>query len=102
MKQPAREIFRSSAHTSGSAIAKPKDYEPAGEVESTNVYSAWTALRATERQLQTGDILEDEHGTLHIAKFIGFERAEWWLPEAKPTSPTEQFHVENSELIAGG
>src|SRR4051794_40024013 len=92
MKQPAREIFRSSAHTNGSAIAKPKDYEPAGEVESANVYAAWTVLRATERQLETGDILEDEHGTLHIAKFIGFEGAQWWLPELKPISPTEQLH----------
>jgi hypothetical protein len=87
MKQPARESFRSVAHTSGSAIVRAKDYEPAGEVESANVYAAWNALRVTKRPLKTGDILEDENGALHLAKFIGFEGAQWWVPEPKPTLP---------------
>src|SRR5690349_24822145 len=84
MKEAAREHFRWSAHTSGSAIAKPKDYEPAGETEAASVYAAWTTLPASDRPLQTGDMLEDERGSLHIAKYTGFEAAQWWVPEPKP------------------
>jgi hypothetical protein len=83
MKEPAREAFRSAAHTSAPAVARTKDYELSGETEAENAYAAWVALRETERALQTGDILEDETGALHIAKFIGFEPAQWWLPEPK-------------------
>jgi hypothetical protein len=84
MKEPAREAFRSAAHTSAPAVAKAKDYELSGEIEAENAYATWVALRETERPLQTGDILEDEAGVLHIAKFIGFEPAQWWVPEPKP------------------
>ncbi|HXE12313.1 MAG TPA: hypothetical protein VN633_09345 [Bryobacteraceae bacterium] len=84
MKEPAREAFRSAAHTSAPAVAKPKDYELSDETEAENAYAVWVALRETERALQTGDILEDETGALHIAKFIGFEPAQWWVPEPKP------------------
>src|SRR5690242_14831128 len=72
MKDAARENFRWSAHTSGAAVAKQKDYEPAGEVDAVSVYAAWSQLRTTERPLETGDILEDESGKLNIAKYIGF------------------------------
>jgi hypothetical protein len=87
MKEPAREGFRSAAHTSGLAIAKPKDYEPAGDVEAASAYDAWKQLRGGDPELQTGDILEDESGSLLIAKYIGFERAQWWVPEPKPAPP---------------
>lgn len=83
MKEAAREHFRWSAHTSGSAIAKPKDYEPAGQTEAASVYAAWTTLRTSDRPLETGDMLEDESGALYIAKYIGFEAAQWWVPEPK-------------------
>jgi hypothetical protein len=83
MKEPAREAFRSAAHTSAPAVAKPKDYELSEETEAKNAYAAWVALRETEHPLQTGDILEDETGALYIAKFIGFEPAQWWVPEPK-------------------
>jgi hypothetical protein len=83
MKEPAREAFRSAAHTSAPAVAKPKDYELSEETEGENTYAAWVSLRETEHPLQTGDILEDETGALYIAKFIGFEPAQWWVPEPK-------------------
>lgn len=83
MKEPAREAFRSAAHTSAPAVAKQKDYEVSGETEAENAYAGWVALRETEHPLQTGDILEDETGALYIAKFIGFEPAQWWVPEPK-------------------
>jgi hypothetical protein len=77
---------------------KAKDYEPAGEIEGANTYAAWTALRQTERPLETGDILEDQSGVLRIAKYIGFETAQWWAPEPRPTVPiaAEQASTEMS------
>jgi len=84
MKEPAREGFRSSAHTSGLATVRPKDYELAGDVEAASAYDAWNQLRGGNPPLQTGDLLEDESGSLLIAKYIGFERAQWWVPEPKP------------------
>jgi hypothetical protein len=86
MKEQARESFRSAAHTSGCAVVKPKDYEPAGEIEGANAYAVWAALRQTDRSLATGDILEDEAGVLRIAKYIGFETAQWWTPEPRPAT----------------
>lgn len=98
MKEQARESFRSAAHTSGCAVVKLKDYEPAGEIEGPNTYAVWTALRQTDRPLETGDILEDEAGVLRIAKYIGFETAQWWTPEPRPVMHTavEQGATETS------
>lgn len=84
MKEPARDHFLLLPHTSGKAICKPKDYEPAGEIEAMNLYAAWSGLRQSEHPVQTGDVLESENGSLFIAKYIGFEPAEWWVPEPKP------------------
>lgn len=81
MNQPAREAFRTAVHASGQAVAKPKDYEVAGEVAAQNAYAAWSQLRASACPLETGDILEDEQGQLRIAKYVGFEPVEWWMPE---------------------
>jgi hypothetical protein len=86
MKDSPRESFRWSPHTSGSAVVKPKDYEQLGEVEAPTVYAAWVNLRGTKRPLQTGDILEDTDNRLFIVKYIGFEPAQWWVPEPKPVS----------------
>ena len=98
MKEPAREAFRSAAHTSAPAVAKPKDYELSGEIEAENSYAAWVALRESERPLQTGDILEDETAALQIAKFIGFEPAQWWTPEPKsPVTITSGAAPENQQ-----
>lgn len=83
MNPNAREAFRFAVHSSGQAIVKPKDYELAGEISARNAYAAWSELRASARPLETGDILEDEQGQLRIAKYVGFEAAEWWAPEAK-------------------
>jgi hypothetical protein len=90
MKDPARDSFRWAAHTGGSAVVKPKDYEPGGEIEAPSPYAAWTALRNTERPLETGDVLEDEAGALRIAKYIGFETAQWWVPELRPAVPATE------------
>ena len=86
IKGAARENFRWAAHTSGVATVKPKDYEPAGEVDAPTTYAAWAYLREKNRPLNTGDILENEAGELQIVKYIGFEKAQWWVPEPKAQS----------------
>ncbi|HZS56389.1 MAG TPA: hypothetical protein VFA65_18430 [Bryobacteraceae bacterium] len=99
IKETPRENFRWAAHTGGLAIAKPKDYEAEGEIDAANPYAGWKALSAQGCPLRTGDILEEllpdgVPGALHIAKYVGFEKAAWFIPEAK----TENHTISNSEL----
>jgi hypothetical protein len=84
MKEMPRQQFRWAPHVSGTANAKPKDYEPSGEVEAENEYALWAHLRTSERPLSLGDILEMPTGDLRICKYVGFEEARWVIPE--PTS----------------
>lgn len=84
MKDGPRQQFRWAPHVSGSAAAKPRDYEPGGEIEAANEYDAWQALRATEQPLELGDLLENERGELRICKYVGFDAATWVVPEPKP------------------
>lgn len=87
MKENPRQQFRWAAHSSGVTQAKPKDYEFLGEFEASSTYALWESLRTTETPLQLGDILELDADTLQIFKYVGFERAQWVLPEVKPGSP---------------
>ena len=84
MKDNPRQQFRWAPHVSGTASAKPKDYEPAGEVEAENEYAAWAVLRESEMPLLVGDLLEFDQGQLRICKYVGFEEARWVIPEAPP------------------
>jgi hypothetical protein len=89
MKDGPREQFRWAAHTGGPAMVKPKDYEATGEIEAASPYAAWKALAANGDPLHTGDLLEeiatDASGSaLHIAKYVGIEKATWLVPEPKP------------------
>ncbi len=84
LKDSLRQQFRSAPHTSGLSTVRLRDYESEAEVEAPTVYSAWDELRRTNRALQVGDILELEGGALHICKYIGFEEARWFVPEAAP------------------
>jgi hypothetical protein len=84
-----KEQFRWQAHTGGAAVVKPKDYEVDGEVEAATPYALWISLKAGEKALCPGDVLETvkEDGTqgeLQIFKYIGFEPAKWWIAEPKP------------------
>ena len=93
IKDAPREAFRWSAHTGGVAIIKPKDYDFSEEVDANTPYSAWKMLAAQDRPLTPGDVLETitAEGTgldLKIAKYIGFEPAQWWVPELKPAMET--------------
>lgn len=82
MKDGPRQQFRWAPHVSGVASVKLKDYEPAGEVEAENEYAAWALLRSSEAPLLLGDILELPQGQLRICKYVGFEEARWFVPEA--------------------
>ncbi len=50
-------------------------------------YDAWKQLRDSGNALQVGDLLEGQDGQLRICKYVGFEPAQWVLPE--PKAPTE-------------
>jgi hypothetical protein len=84
MKDSPRQQFKWAPHVSGSASLKPKDYELRGEVEAQHEYDAWRALRESGEPLVVGDLLEGESGQLRICKYVGFEPAEWIVPEPKP------------------
>jgi hypothetical protein len=98
MKEAPRETFRWAPHTSGTASAKPKDYEAGPILQALSPYAAWKMLSAAGSPLRPGDILEDlrndvSESRLFIAKYIGFEPAVWFIPEVKidiiPRSITE-------------
>jgi hypothetical protein len=83
MKDSPRQQFRWAPHLAGSASLKPKDYEQRGEVEALNEYEAWRALREAAEPLCVGDLLESDRGELRVCKYVGFEPAQWVLPEQK-------------------
>jgi hypothetical protein len=87
LREAARTQFRWAPHTAGLTSIKPKDYESAGEVEASSPYLAWTLLKDTEAPLQPGDVLESDDGSLRIYKFVGFEEAQWHVPDVKSSDP---------------
>jgi len=89
MKDSLRQQFRAAPHVSGSAAVKPKDYEMRGVVEALHEYDAWRILRESERPLLVGDLLETDDGQLRICKYVGFEPAQWMLPEPRPPAEPE-------------
>ena len=106
LKDHLRQQVRFAPHVSGVATVKPRDYQPLDEaasgetVEAPTPYAAFFALRDTAAPLDVGDLLEAApDGSLRIFKFVGFEEAQWALPEPKadpnppgatPPQPQEQ------------
>jgi hypothetical protein len=88
IKEAPREIFRWAPHTGGLAIVKPKDYEFGEDIEASTPYAAWRLVASEGSPLRPGDLLEltpieGSTGQLYIAKYIGFEPAQWFVPEPK-------------------
>ena len=83
MKDSPRQQFRWAPHVSGCASVKPKDYDQQGEIEALHEYDAWKSLRESGEALAVGDLLEADAGRLSICKYVGFEPAQWVLPELK-------------------
>ncbi|HXK04574.1 MAG TPA: hypothetical protein VMS37_19385 [Verrucomicrobiae bacterium] len=98
MKDSPRQQFRWAPHVSGTASAKPRDFEPRGQVEALNEYDAWKLLRDSGAPLEVGDLLETEDGRLRICKYVGFEPAEWVLPEIKH-SPVPESEPANPTAV---
>ena len=84
LRESRRQQFRWAPHTSGASIVKMNDYEEGPAIEAETPYAAWMALRDTERRLHPGDILADASGRMSIYKYVGFEEARWFVPEAAP------------------
>ena len=91
MKESVRQQFRWVPHTVGVSSVKPKDYEPAVAVDAATPYALWMQLKDSTEALRIGDILELDSGELRIYKYVGFEEAQWVLPELK--TPTDSGHV---------
>ena len=83
MKDSPRQQFRWAPHVSGCASVRPKDYEQAGQVEALHEYDAWRCRKESGEPLAVGDLLEMEDGQLRVCKYVGFEPAQWVLPEPK-------------------
>ena len=84
LRESQRQHFRWAPHTAGVSTVKMKDYEKEAAVEAPTEYAAWLALRDAGTPLAVGDMLETEQGALRICKYIGFEEARWFVPEAPP------------------
>ena len=93
LKAHLRQQFRFAPHVSGVSNVKPRDYELAGTVDAASPYAAFFAMRDEPNALEVGDLLESD-GSLRILKFVGFEEAQWVVPEAKP--PIAVLDVEPS------
>jgi len=106
LKEHLRHQVRFAPHVSGTATVKPRDYQPpaTGEdlVEAETPYAAFFALRDTATPLEVGDLLESSgDGSLRIFKFVGFEEAQWAVPEPKAVaagSPQTGNEEQPSEL----
>ena len=83
LKENPRQQFRWAPHVSGNTPVKRKDYDAGGTMEAENEYALWSILKDGEEALRVGDVLESADGRLSICKYVGFESAEWVLPQIK-------------------
>ena len=93
LKDHLRQQVRFAPHVSGTATLKPRDYQSEqtdAPVEAPSPYAAFFALKDAARPLEVGDLLESEDGSLRIFKFVGFEEAQWALPESKPPAEVQE------------
>lgn len=83
LKNHLKQQFRYAPHVSGISNIRLRDYEAGGTVEAATPYAAFFQMRDTVEPLEVGDVLECD-GALRILKFVGFEEAQWVVPESKP------------------
>ncbi len=91
LRESQRQHFRNVAPAAGPVKLKPKDHQPGGEVEATSPYAVWKQMReqpGDQRPIEVGDALETETGALLVCKYVGFEEAQWFVPEPAEPAPT--------------
>jgi hypothetical protein len=93
LKEIPRQQFRWAPHTPGVSIVKQKDYEPGPAIEAASPYALWLAVRETDQAIAVGDVIEQDGGQLRIFKYIGFEEAQWYVPEPAPRATPEPVEV---------
>jgi len=96
LKEIPRQHFRWAPHTPGVTIVKLKDYEPGPIVEAATPYALWLALRESDQAIAVGDLIEvmgTEQAELRIFKYIGFEEAQWYVPEPAAHATPEPVEV---------
>jgi hypothetical protein len=84
LKDHLRQQFRFAPHMSGTAAVKLRDYIAGDTVEAATPYAAFFLMKEEGTPLEVGDLLEAEGGGLRIFKFVGFEDAQWVVPDVKP------------------
>jgi hypothetical protein len=89
LKDHLRQPFRFAPHVAGAASVKPRDYEPGVTITAPSPYAAYFSLRDSAAPLEVGDLLESENAGLWICKFIGFDEANWMLPEPRAEEKLE-------------
>jgi len=98
LKETPRQQFRWAPHTPGVTVVKLKDYEPGAVISAASPYALWLDLRGTDQAIAVGDLIEivggaDQTGQLRIFKYIGFEEAQWYVPEPAPRATLEPLEV---------
>jgi hypothetical protein len=99
LKEVPRQQFRWTPHTPGVAVVKLKDYEPGPVVQAASPYALWLDLRGSGQAIAVGDVIEivgdaiEQRGQLRIFKYIGFEEAQWYMPEPAPRATGEPVEV---------
>lgn len=98
LKDHLRQQFRWAPHLSGVTAVKPKDYDEWFTIAADSPYAAWHSLRGSEREIAVGDLLGADGGDLRILKYIGFESAQWVLPEPKhhQTPPVDPAQAQSA------
>jgi hypothetical protein len=99
LKEIPRQQFRWTPHTPGVAVVKLKDYEPGPVIHAASPYALWLDVRGSEQAVAVGDVIEvvddsiNQRGQLRIFKYIGFEEAQWYVPEQAPSAIPEPVEV---------
>ena len=91
LRESQRQHFRNAPPMAPPHKLKPKDYQPGGEIDAENPYAAWKQMRETPgdlRPIEIGDALEAETGALFLCRYVGFEEAQWYVPEPEPAPTT--------------
>jgi hypothetical protein len=93
LKEIPRQQFRWAPHTPGVTVVKLKDYAAGPAVQAASPYALWLDLRGSDQAIAVGDVIEQDGGKLRIFKYIGFEEAQWYVPEPVALATAEPVEV---------